>query len=89
MKDQTIQEIERGRHYDIIENTELGASLYLVLVPENTASGTKGLRSLADYGMHLNRCVTVVLHRAAKVLKVGHYLYRVTSGNRLIGTGFG
>ena len=77
VEDQTLQAIEKVWQYNSIENEELGASLYLVLVPENMAQRIKDLRSLADSGVHLNRCATVVLHNVAKVLKIGHHLYRV------------
>ena len=79
MEDQTLQAIQKGWQYKSIENVELRASLYLVLVPENTAQGMRGLRSISDFGVHLNHCATVVLHNAAKVLKIGHQLYRVIS----------
>ena len=77
MEDHTLQAIEKGWQYNSIENVELGVSLYLVLVPEDTAQGAEGLRNLADSGVHLKRCATVVLNNVAKVLKIGHPLYRV------------
>ena len=61
MEDQTLQAIEKGLHYNSIENAAHGVSLYLVLVPEDIAQGMVGLRSLADSGIHLNHCATVVL----------------------------
>ena len=70
-----------GWQYDLIEIMELGASINPALVPEVTAQGMKGLRSLADSTVHFNRCATVVLHNAAKVLKTGHHLYRVIIRN--------
>ena len=86
MKDQTVQAIHNGWQYNGIENDKLGVSLYHALVPENMAQGTKGLRSLADSEVHLNRCATVVLCNADMVLKIGHHLY---DGNKLNGDAIG
>ena len=68
---------ENGRQYNSIKNQSLVQEFLSSLVPEDTAQEMKGLRCLADSRVHLNRCVTVVLHNAAKVLKIGHHLYRV------------
>ena len=88
MEDQTLQAIEKDWQYNI-ENEELSVSLSLALVPENTAQGTKGLRSLADSGVHLKRCATVILHNAAKVMKLDTTSTGSSSGNKLIHTGLG
>ena len=61
--------------YNNIENAELGVNIYLALVPEDMAQGTKGLRIIADSGVHLNFCATVALHML--IMKVGHLLYRI------------
>ena len=37
--DQTLQAKEKGWQFNSIENVELGASLHLALVPEDTAQG--------------------------------------------------
>ena len=55
----------------------MGSNHGLVLVPEDTALGKKILRVLADSGVHFNHCRTDILHHAAKVLKIGHHLYRI------------
>ena len=48
-----------------------------MLVPEDLAQEKKGLRSLADSGVHLNSCATVLLHKADNVLDIGLLFYSV------------